>query len=145
MAKTVYLSDLKELAGKQFETMEALEKEEAKISTAIAEKQKKAESKKADAEKVKKAITARFEAEKAQSKLDAEAYRIYLNTCEKNAANVSAKKQEEKEALKEFCEKHPEERGFHETITIGDISYRYDYNTSSTKRPMSVWDYLLNW
>ena len=129
MAKTVYLSDLKELAGKQFETMEALEEAEAKVSEEAKKKQEAADAKKAKAESVKAAIVARMEAEANAKKAEAEAYRAYLRVADEEKKKVAAKKAEEKSLLDGFCKEYGY---FHDTIKIGDASYDYRYGCSGS-------------
>lgn len=127
--KTIYMSDLKELSGKQFDTVEELEAAEAKVNEKLAKKHELAEIRKADAEAVKKAITERLEAEAAANKAKKEAYKVYLEALDEAAKSVREKKEAENKALKEFCDKHPE--GFHDTITVGDVSYKFDYSTNN--------------
>lgn len=142
MAKTVYLSDLKELEGKQFETMDALEAAESKVAADAKKKQEETDARKAEADKVKSAITARIEAESSAKKIKKEAYKAYLKELDRANAIVGDKKKAENEALREFCEKYGY---YHDTIKIGDVSYDYSYGTSDADyKPVSLLDALEN-
>lgn len=137
MAKTVYLSDLKELEGKQFESMSKLEEAEAKVSEENKKRQELTDAKKAMADKVKTAITERIEAEAKAKKVKTDAYKAYLKTLDAENDKVNEKKRAENEALREFCKKYGY---YHDTIKIGDASYDYRYSDSSDCSHVSLLD-----
>lgn len=142
MAKTIYLSDMKELEGKHFETMGDLEKAEAEVVEANKKKQDTASERKAEADKVKAAITARIEAESSAKKAKAEAYKSYLKALDEANSAVNDKKKSETTALREFCKKYGY---FHDTIKIGDVSYDYRYGIDeSGYKPVSLLDVFDN-
>lgn len=141
MAKTVYLSDLKELEGKQFESMKELEAAEAKVSEETKKRQELTDAKKTMADKVKAAITERIEAEARAKKVKTEAYKAYLKALDAENAKVNEKKKAENEALREFCKKYGY---YHDTIKIGDASYDYRYSDSSEYAPVSLLDVFNN-
>lgn len=131
-----YVSDLKELNGKQFDTVAELEAAEEKVNTAIAEKKQAAMTRKSDAEEVKTIILSRIDAEKVANETKLEAYRKYVDAVKQASADYEAavkaandlvadRRDEERDALDKFCEKYKD--GFHETITKDDVSMRYDY------------------
>lgn len=70
--KTIYKSELKELADKEFETVEALEAEESKVNTAIAKKQELAAEKKKELENLNKAAASYLEIVSENNKTRAE-------------------------------------------------------------------------
>lgn len=70
--KTIYKSELKELADKEFETVEALEAEELKVNTAIAKKQELAAEKKKELENLNKAAASYLEIVSENNKTRAE-------------------------------------------------------------------------
>lgn len=115
-----------ELLNKPFDTVEELEAAEAEVRKVEEEKKAAAETKKTEAEEVKKAIVARVDAEVCAKKAKAEAYKKYLEELDTITKEVEEFKENEAKELKAFCEKYG---GFHETITIGDITYKCDYST----------------
>lgn len=133
--KTIYKSELKELETKEFDSVEALEKAEAEVSEKIAAKQKASEEKKAEADVVKAAIVKRVKAEIAARKSKNEAYKAYLEVCDAEDKKVAEAKQEEGKTLKAFSAKYG---GFHDTITIDDVTYRYDYDNLPVRRNQAV-------
>lgn len=128
--KTIYVSDLKELEGKQFNSVEELEQAEAKVNKEIAEKQQKSALRKLDSMKVEKALNAKLDAEEKAAEMIKEATESYnKKVAEAKKLMDDANKNVEAE-LKTFLEKHPE--GFHTTIKRGDkeLSYSYSNRTS---------------
>lgn len=123
--KLVYLSELPELAGKQFETAEELEVAEAEISEKLAAKKRAADERKADSEVVKEAIVAAHTAKVEAQKAKVEAYKCYLDTIEKLDKVVEEADNDRVKALEAFCTKYPD--GFHDTIKLGDVQYDYYY------------------
>lgn len=141
MAKTVYLSDFKELEGKQFESMGELEAAEAKVSEENKKRQELTDAKKVMADKVKAAITERIETEAKAKKVKTDAYKAYLKALDTENAKINEKKKAENEALREFCKKYGY---YHDTIKIGDVSYDYRYSDSSDYSPISLLDVFNN-
>lgn len=146
--KTIYVSDLKELEGKHFDSVEELNEAEAKVNQELKEKHEKAALRKLDSMKVEKALNAKLDAEDKAREIIKEATEAY------NAKVAEAKKlitdasKEVEEQLKTFLEKHPE--GFHTTIKRGDkeISYSYGNRTSLfdvLDNYSNVFSNLLNW
>lgn len=124
------------LLNRYFDDLGELEKaEDAYLEKHKAEIQAKEERKDAAAT-VTAAIKERIEAEAEARKVKKEAYEVFLKTCNEAEANVKQKRKEESELLRKFCEKYPE--GFHETIKLGDLDYRYDYMNTSTSSSISM-------
>ena len=108
-----------EILNKNFDSVEELEAAEK-------EKVEKTAKRKAEADEVKEAVTARVQAQIDARKAKNEAYKVYLQACEEADQKVREATKEERAKLKAFCEKHPE--GYHDTIKIGDVTYKYSYN-----------------
>lgn len=132
-----------ELTGKSYKTVKELEAAEKEFNKAHEAELKAKEEKKTAAEAVKKAIKARIKAEIASKKAKAEAYKVYLEACDKADKTITEAKKAEKEQLSLFCDKYG---SFHDTITIGDIIYNCDYSIESTiaysdpfKRLLDFW------
>lgn len=128
--RTIYKSDLKELESKDFSSVEELEKAEAEINEKLAKKQKEVEARKSDSAAVKSIIEQRYKAELEARKAKKEALKVYTQVCSEQDEKVKALMKEEKAALEEFCKKYG---GFHDTITIDDVTYRYDYSVSNNE------------
>lgn len=123
--KTIYVSDLKELEGKQFNSVEEVEQAEAKVNKEIAEKQQKSALRKLDSMKVEKALKAKLDAEEKAIEMIKEAKEAYnkkVAEAQKLLGDASKVVEDELEA---FLEKHPE--GFHTTIKVGDKELSYFY------------------
>lgn len=116
-----------DVLGKPFDSVEALEAAEAAVLKEEEEKKKAATIKKTAADVVKVAIVKRVEAEAAARKAKTEAYEKYLKELDAIDAKVADAKTAESEALKTFCEKYG---SFHDTITIGDVTYNCNYETN---------------
>lgn len=152
--KTIYKSELKELADKEFETVEALEAEEAKVNDAIAKKQELAAKRKADAEVVDNAIKAEVEVKKSIYEKKQELTKKYLEEKQvldrkfledKQALDEELRKAstEVNNALKDFCAAHPE--GYHSTIKFDDGSTRtYSYETNGKYTFTDLIDSMFN-
>ena len=128
----------------QIEAAEAqlAELKKAQLAKVEAEKEAAKLARKEEAVVVEQAITARYEVEAAAKKARAEAYKVYLEACDAEDAKVREAKEAEKNALKEFCEKHPE--GFHTTIKLGDITYNYDYSENQPVKFVDPFKKLFN-
>lgn len=118
------------LLNKYFDDYDKLVQEEDAYKKAHEAELKAKEERKLEVEAVKTAVTERVEAEVEARKVKAEAYKAYCEACDKADESVRAKKKVEQEKLTEFCKKHPE--GFHDTIKIGDVTYKFDYSTNVT-------------
>lgn len=127
--KTIYKSELPELASKEFTSVEELEAAEARVSEAIAARQKAAEERKSEAEVVKAAITARIQAERKARQARLDAYKVYLQAIDEANAEVEELKKAEAEAIKKFTRKYG---GFHDYITIDDVTYSVDYSVNES-------------
>lgn len=131
------------LLKKPFDSVEELKAAEDEYNKAHAVELRAKEERKAEAEDVKAAITARVEAEIEAKKAKQEAYKIYLEACDKADKSVSEAKAKESEKLTAFCKKHPE--GFHDTIQIGNVTYNYDYSTNVVSSYVDPFLRLLSW
>jgi len=150
--KTIYKSELKELADKEFESMEACEAEEAKVNNAIAKKQEAAAKRKADAAIVDEAIKAELEAKKAyvekKKELDKQYLeekqaldKKYLEGREALTAELDKATDAVSKALEDFCKEHPE--GYHNTIKFDDGSTRtFSYKTSGNADKVAFSDII---
>ena len=118
------------LLNKYFDDYDKLVQEEDAYKKAHEVELKAKEERKAESEAVKLAVAERVEAEIEARKVKAEAYKAYCEACDKADETVKAKRKVEQEKLTEFCKKHPE--GFHDTIKIGDVTYKFDYSTNVT-------------
>lgn len=125
-----YVSELKELEGKQFSTVKELEEAEAKVNAEIAKKQEATALRKLDSMKVDKALTARLDAEDKARQIIKEATEAYNKKVDEAKKLMSEANQNVEKELSAFLEKHPE--GFHTTIKRGDkdITYSYSNRTS---------------
>lgn len=130
------------LLKKPFDTVAELEAAEEEYRAAHALEIKAREERKAEADEIKAAIKARLEAELAAKQAKADAYKVYLEACDNADKTVKFARETENKLLTIFCEKHPE--GFHDTIQIGDVTYKCNYslNTTSYTDPFIR---LLNW
>lgn len=148
--RTLYESELKELQGKTFTSVEELEKAEAKVNTEIAKKQEIMAKRKADAEIVDKAIKAEVETKKSVFERKNELTKNYLKAkreldkkylSDKNELEQELETAEEKvaDALKEFCKNHPE--GYHSTIKFDDGSTQ-TYSYTENKDGISIFDLI---
>lgn len=136
-----YVSDLKELEGKVYSTVEDLEKAEESVNKAIAEKKAASIARRTDSEAVKDAIIDRVKSQRKAKDLKAQAYRDYLETIDSIDEMLENSYKNERDALTEFCKKYPD--GFHDKITIDDVTFEYDYSTSATKTSaLSLFDRL---
>ena len=127
---------------KVFNTVEELKEAEEKYHAENEAKLVAKEERKAEADNIKSLVKARIETTRDVRKEKAEAYRAYLAKCDELDAKLLEAEKKEKEALTAFCQKHPE--GFHDTITIGDVTYNYDY-TTNTHRYVDPFLKLLEW
>lgn len=152
--KQYYESDLKELQGQKFETVEACEEAEAKINAEVAKKQELAAKRKADAEVVDNAIKAEVEVKKSVYEKKQELTKKYLEEKQaldrkfledKQALDEELRKAstEVNNALKDFCAAHPE--GYHSTIKFDDGSTRtYSYETNGKYTFTDLIDSMFN-
>lgn len=152
--KTIYKSELKELADKEFESVEACEAEEAKVNDAIAKKQELIAKRKADAEVVDNAIKAEVEVKKAyiekKKALDKQYIeekqaldKKYLEDKQALEEELRKASTEVNNALKNFCAAHPE--GYHSTIKFDDGSTRtYSYETNGKYTFTDLIDSMFN-
>lgn len=151
-----YVSELKELSGKVFDSVEDLEKAEAKANEQIAIKQKKVEERKSKASVVDTAIKERDELKVANSKIKKEAYTTYLSkideakkayieVCNTLADQEDSAEKKVEDALKEFCKEYPE--GYHSTIKYDDGSTRsYSYRIKEDLPSLtSIFDAFWRW
>lgn len=145
MAKIFYESELKELAGKKFNTEEEVNEAEAKVSAAIAKKQELAAAKKAEADVVSDAIKKLVEVKASAKEAKTNAYKEYLRIVDEENKKVEEAETAKNKALNDFCDKHPE--GFHETIKIGNTETRYDYTKYSNDLTSALDSFtrLLSW
>ena len=129
--KTNDYSYYSKLLKKDFDSVAELKTAEAEFKKKELKELETKESRKAEAENVKAKIKARIEAEINAKKAKSEAYKTYLESIDLENEKVEKAVKAEREALSEFCKKHPE--GFHDTIKLGDITYYYDYNDRATE------------
>lgn len=125
-----YISELKELDGKVYSSVEELEKAEEAVNTALAEKKAASLARKADSDIVTAAIIDRVKSQKKARDLKREAYEEYLRVCDEVDELLDNSKRAEQEALLAFCKKYPD--GFHEKITVDGATFDYSYATTST-------------
>lgn len=121
------------LLNRYFDDYEALVEAEEAYERENAEKIRQAEERRTEAKAVKDAITARIEAELEAREAKREAYRAYLEACDKADADVNERRKAENGALEAFLKKHPE--GFRDTIKVGDVEYKVDYNATTYVDP----------
>ncbi len=137
-----YVSELKELSGKVYDTVADLEAAEAKANEAIAEKQKKASAKKEAASLVDQSIVERDRIFKENAKKRQEAYKAYLAICDECDKADKEANNKTYEAIKDFCEKYPE--GYHSTVKFDDGSMRtFSYRTN-TPSCITTWTDLFD-
>lgn len=113
MAITVYKSELPQLAGKEFASIEEVTAAEAAISASIAEKQAKANQRKEAADKVTAAIKNYNIVLKDAMKAKAAAYKEYEDTLTNIDKDVKAARQVTAEDIQEFCKEYG---SYHATI-----------------------------
>ena len=124
-----YVSELKELENKKFDSVEELEKAEAEVKTALVKKEEAAALRKAEAAKVEDAFKARNEARRVYNAKALELRKAYNEALKKardefeagledSTKELKAKESEYDAALSEFIKKHPE--GYHLTLKDGD-------------------------
>lgn len=124
-----YVSELKELENKKFDTVEELEKAEAEIKQALAKKEEAKLAVKQESAVVEKAFQERNAARKVYNSKLVELRKAYNDALKKArdefeaGLDVSAKELQVKEeaydkALNEFVKKHPE--GYRITLHDGD-------------------------
>ena len=118
------------LLNKYYDSWDELQAAENEYNKAHEAELKAKAERKAESEKVREAITARVKAQLAAKKAKTEAYRAYCKACDDAEKLVEEKREVEEKELKAFCKKHPD--GFHETIKIDDVAYRFDYSTTAT-------------
>ncbi len=132
-----------DLLSKPFDSIEELERAEEEVRKAEEEKQNKLVVKKNEVELVKTAIKNRVEAEHEARKAKAEAYKKYLTELDEIQDKFNKARDEERQCLSEFCKKYPE--GFHDTIKIGDITYKYDYSENDEVSFLDPFKSFLSW
>lgn len=118
------------LLNKYFDSYKEMVKSEDEYKQAHEVELKAKEERKALSESVKEAITHRVEAQISAREAKEKAYKAYLEACDEADKKVKEAKKAEQEKLTEFCKKYPE--GFHDTIKIGDVTYKFDYSTNVT-------------
>lgn len=114
------------LLKKPYDSLKELKAAEDEYNLAHAKELEEKRKRKEDAETVKKAIADRVAAQQKAAGDKEAAYKAYLKACDIADEELSKAKKVERDALAAFCKDHPE--GFHDTINIGDVSYRYDYS-----------------
>ena len=113
------------LLQKPFDTLPELKEAEYQYRVENDAKLKAKEERKKEVDFVKEVITARVEVERKARQAKLEALKIYNTAIKEADEAVKEAKHKEAQALKDFCVKHKE--GFHETITIDNMSWRCDY------------------
>ena len=124
-----YVSELKELENKKFDSVEELEKAEAEVKTALVKKEEAALARKQEAAVVETAFKARNEARKVYNTKALELRKTYNEAIKKardefeagleeSTKELHIKEAEYASALNEFVKKHPE--GYHITLHDGD-------------------------
>lgn len=124
-----YVSELKELENKKFDSVEELEKAEAEVKATLAKKEEAAALRKAEAVKVEDAFKARNTARQIYNARALELRKAYNDALKKArdefeagleeaTKELKAKEVEYDAALSEFIKKHPE--GYHLTLKDGD-------------------------
>lgn len=134
-----YVSDLKELNGKVYDSVADLEAAEASVNEAIAEKQKRINNRKEASAIVDQAIIDHRQVVKESLQKKKEAYKKYLAVCDEcDKAEVEARAKINS-ALKDFCAKYPE--GYHSTIKFDDGTMQnYSYRTANSSNYMGLVD-----
>ena len=136
-----YVSELKELENKKFDSVEELEKAEAEVKAALVKKEETAALRKAEAVKVEDAFKARNEARRVYNYKALELRKAYNEALKKardefeagledSAKELKAKEAEYDAALSEFIKKHPE--GYHLTLKDGDNVSTFSGNGDPT-------------
>lgn len=123
-----------QLLKKPFATLDELKEAEEVYNKEHAAELKIKEDRKVEAEKVKTFIKARMEAVATANRAKTEAYKAYLVALDTAEQSVNVAARREQEALVAFCKKYPE--GFHDTVQIGDVTYKYSYNTTLPETPL---------
>ena len=124
-----YVSELKELENKKFDSVEELEKAEAEVKTALVKKEEAAVARKQEAAVVETAFKARNEARRAYNAKALELRKAYNEAIKKardefeaglegSTKELKAKEEAYDAALDEFIKKHPE--GYHLSLKDGD-------------------------
>lgn len=116
------------LLKKPYDSLTELKAAEDEYNLAHAKELEEKKKRKEDAETVKKAIADRVTAQQKVAADKEAAYKAYLKACDLADEILYKAKKAEKDALTAFCKDHPE--GFHDTINIGDVSYKYDYSVN---------------
>lgn len=114
--------------NKPFDTLQELQEAELEVKRQEEAKKNALACKKQDVEVVKSAIAKRIETDIQAKKEAAKAYEEYLAKLDEIKNSQAEAKKAERDALNEFCSKYKE--GFHDTITVDDIQYKFDYSTS---------------
>lgn len=136
-----YVSELKELENKKFDSVEELEKAEAEVKTALVKKEEAAALRKTEATKVEDAFKARNEARRVYNAKALELRKAYNEALKKardefeagledSTKELKAKEAEYDAALSEFIKKHPE--GYHLTLKDGDNVSTFSGNGDPT-------------
>lgn len=119
-----------QLLKKPFETLDALNAAEDEYRKAHEEELKKAEERKSEAKAIDDAIKARDELKASALKEKTDAYKAYLELCERKDKEIADAESGIEAKLREFCKKNP--GGYHTTIKYDDGSTReYSYNYST--------------
>lgn len=118
-----YKSDL--LGGKYFDSYEELVDAEQKYEVEQAEKNQLKDAKKAAADAVKQAITKRIKGEQEYIKKKAHLRDEYTQELEKISNEYASLKEDERKAKYDFCKKYG---AYHDTITVDDVTYKYDFD-----------------
>lgn len=118
-----YKSDL--LGGKYFDSYEELVDAEQKFEVEQAEKNQLKDAKRAAADTVKQAITERIKGEQEYIKKKAQLRDEYAQSLEKISKEYTNLKEAERKAKYDFCKKYG---AYHDTITVDDVTYKYDFD-----------------
>lgn len=152
-----YVSDLKELENRKFDSVKELEAAELEIKKAAEKKEEVAKVRKQDATKVEEAFKARnaarkdfntkaVEARKEYNKVVLEAKKILDEKIAALEKALTDKEDIYTNALKEFTVKYPE--GYHMTLKDGDnvttISRDITPTERDVERVFNVFDSLLD-
>ena len=78
--------------------------------------------------KVKDAIACRIKEESTSIKIKKDAYANYLKICDDANRRVVDRAKLEQELLTEFCNKYG---AFHESITVDDVTYQFEYTVDN--------------
>lgn len=129
------------LLKKPYDTLAELKEAEHEYNVAHAKELEEKKKRKEDAETVKKAVTDRIAAQKKAAADKETAYKAYLKACDAADEELQKAKKAERDALAAFCKDHPE--GFHDTINIDDVTYKYDY-TANTHKSSDIFSRLVD-